>query len=288
MKLKFYSLVAFSAATAFMMLSIRPASSNQLQFVPGRSGDPKTNLTCSTTGCHQNLGAAQDGAAIFDLRFSNTNVTSSTLYVPGQQYTAAILIKTPTNATQKYGFSLSALTASNSNAGIIDRTNSTNTDTVSFNGVRYIGHVDAKNNIKSWAFRWTAPAASAGPVTFYATVNLANGNGNETGDTIYKRVITINPDGSVGMKEVSAIEGLQLYPNPVSSSLNISYSLMENARVEAALVSVEGKLVKSFDAEEKSTGNHTAVYNVQEIPAGNYLLRINANGKSVVKHVFKI
>ncbi len=289
MKLKFYSLVAFSTATALMLLNIKPATSNQAQFVPGRSGDTKTNLTCATSGCHSNLGAAQNGDAIFDIRFSNTNVTSSTLYVPGQQYTTAVLIKTPTlSANQRYGFSLSALTASKTNGGTITVTDAVNTGKSTFQSVDYIGHLNAKNNIKSWAFKWTAPPASAGPITFYATVNLANGNGNEAGDSIYSRAITINPDGSVGVNEVSSIAGLQIYPNPVSNYLNISYSLMENARVAAELVAMDGKLVKSFDATELTTGNHTAKFDVQDIPAGSYLLRVNANGKSVVKHVFKI
>ena len=45
----------------------------------------------------------------------------------------------------------------------------------------------------TFEFDWTPPSSNAGPVTFYAAGNAANGNGANTGDFIYTSSVQLNP-----------------------------------------------------------------------------------------------
>ena len=60
----------------------------------------------------------------------------------------------------------------------------------------YIKHTLAGTGNSSWKVQWTAPSkAVAGPVTFYAAGNDANGDGSNQGDTIYTVTQTITEEG---------------------------------------------------------------------------------------------
>src|SRR5215203_393475 len=47
------------------------------------------------------------------------------------------------------------------------------------------GTFEGKAGSASWDVKWTAPAADAGRVTFYAAGNAANSNNQSSGDNIY-------------------------------------------------------------------------------------------------------
>ncbi len=115
-----------------------------------------------------------------------------TPYMPDQVY--AITVTVARAARSRWGFELTVLKDSdNTMAGSLANT-TTFTGMQSFNGRSYVSHTT--NNIGSdgtflgqtsgvWTFNWTAPAAGAGAVTFYAAGNAANGNGTQLGDNIY-------------------------------------------------------------------------------------------------------
>ena len=65
-------------------------------------------------------------------------------------------------------------------------------------GPSFIEHTSAgtRNGTPGGAtfeFDWTPPATNAGPVTFYAAGNAANGNGSPTGDQIYTTSVQLAP-----------------------------------------------------------------------------------------------
>lgn len=101
-----------------------------------------------------------------------------------------------------YGFQLTAIDGTGTQAGTLVATDAVDTQLlsgfVSGNPRQYIEHTFAgafpvEFNQRTWTFKWTAPAASAGPVTFYVAGNGGNGDGESTGDFIYTSSATVLP-----------------------------------------------------------------------------------------------
>jgi hypothetical protein len=113
-------------------------------------------------------------------------------YTPNQTYVLTAVVLRP--GQLRWGFELTALKNSdNTMAGTLTST-SAFTRTQDFAGKTYISHTTLNppndgtfsgSPAGSWTFTWTAPAAGAGTVTFYAAGNAANGNGTQFGDFIY-------------------------------------------------------------------------------------------------------
>jgi len=94
---------------------------------------------------------------------------------------------------------LTVLTASNTKAGQLQNTSQTNLITNDGPGFSrdYIEHgpggtFQGQAGGASWTFPWVAPATDVGPVTFYVATNMANNNGNSTGDFIFTQSKTIS------------------------------------------------------------------------------------------------
>lgn len=138
--------------------------------------------TC--TGCHS-------GTAQLVTGWITTNIPT-TGYTPGQTYT--ITVTGTHTGVVKFGFELTAENATGTKVGTFVITNSTQTKLVNQN--KAVTHTAAgttpSGNTKSWSVNWTAPNPGVGPVTFYAALNAANGNGTTSGDVIYRTLTTVN------------------------------------------------------------------------------------------------
>jgi hypothetical protein len=115
-------------------------------------------------------------------------------YTPTQTYTLTVTVRRTVQEI-RWGFELVPLKSSNnSGAGTLANTTLL-TATQPFGSRTYISHTtfnpghdgtfEAQPDSATWTFTWTAPAAGAGAVTFYAAGNAANGNGFNSGDHIY-------------------------------------------------------------------------------------------------------
>nr|HMT30309.1 T9SS type A sorting domain-containing protein [Bacteroidia bacterium] len=124
-------------------------------------------------------------------------------------------------------------------------------------------------------FNWTAPAASTGTVTFYASGNAANNDGNESGDYIYKTSQAVTPI-TTGLENLEGIGAMvKVFPNPVSDRFTVDFSLSEAGSVEMNLISLDGKLSSKIISETMSPGDHEVSYQVPgDFRKGNYLLQI--------------
>lgn len=116
----------------------------------------------------------------------------------------------------KFGFQVSPQSAAGVPLGTLIST-STQTSIVGAT-VKYINQNNtgmAGVGSKSWSFNWTAPIAGSGSVNFYGAFNSTNSSSNALGDTIYKSILTVNEDQSVGISKLtSLIDNVVLYPIP--------------------------------------------------------------------------
>ncbi|MBE0637837.1 MAG: hypothetical protein IH598_04905 [Bacteroidales bacterium] len=148
----------------------------------GRTGSVGDNGQ-NCTGCH--TGTPQNATSWI------TSNIPPTGYVPGQTYT--ITATGTHNGVVKFGFELTAENSAGAKVGTFIITNSTQTKLVNQN--KAVTHLAAgttpTGNTKTWSMNWIAPNPGAGDVTFYAALNAANGNGNNSGDVIYLTSTTV-------------------------------------------------------------------------------------------------
>lgn len=169
-------------------LSFQTASSRTGQPDAGNTKDPVNNQSCARSGCHGTFGFFNANRASVTIGTTSLNQVpiSGFQYTPG---TAYVINFTVPNSS-KPGFSMSALTSGNANAGTFAVTNSTNTSLLSQSGISYIGHKSANSN-NTWSFNWTAPANNVGNITFYSAVNKSNALGTSSGDSIFHQQYVI-------------------------------------------------------------------------------------------------
>lgn len=112
-------------------------------------------------------------------------------YIPGETYTITTTGTHP--GVVRFGFELTAENTSNQKTGTLVITEPARTQlTNATNAVTHTsGGITPTGDSNTWTMEWVAPSAGEGDITFTAAFNAANGNGNNTGDIIYKSVTTI-------------------------------------------------------------------------------------------------
>src|SRR5262245_26582135 len=177
---------------------------------PRKTGAPG-DQTCAQATCHVGTEVNSNGNKI------EVTFEGSANYVPGQRQRITIRVTEPRNgATGVFGFQMTARLASNETNGQAGRftTAEANTfvqcndgsprDSAPLNGtcregqtVEFIQHAATKQT-GEWVVDWTPPATDMGPVRFYVASNVANGNGQNTGDKIYTSNFTLTPSAGGG------------------------------------------------------------------------------------------
>ncbi len=285
MKFKFYAVAGVAVFTAAVFSSIE-VKTNSAAGPAGTSGDPVNNFTCANgVSCHGSN--VLDGASVIDIKIGANQgllqtATASFVPIANTEYVMSVNL---TSSSPKHGFCISALTSNNTQAGefIITAPNQTVKNTA--NTIEYVSHVNSSST-KIWLFKWKAPATVSGPITFYATANLADGNGNSTGDMIYKRAVSIN-GSATNVNDFATLNSIQMFPNPASENITLSYNLLSSEYVSANLLSEDGRLVKKLFGEHQNTGALQSVHNIADLPAGKYFVQISAGGKASLKPLVK-
>jgi len=244
-----------------------------LSHSPGKkSGSPGDGANC--TACH--AGNTQTAS-----NWITSNIPSSG-YTPGSTYT--ITLTGTHSGVAKFGFELTAEDASNAKVGTFIITNSTETEFTNANhAVTHTGNgVNPSNNSKSWSFDWTAPAAGTGDITFYASLNAADGNGHPSGDVIYDTHTTFTEDVSASINSSSNSNSFSIYPNPVNNILNIKLS--DSEKYDIQISDVNGKIImkKTVLPTDK-----LSQISVADLPQGVYFINVikasNTFSKKFVK-----
>ena len=175
--LKLAVLTASIVLFVFFGFSEKKVKANFNGPLPGLTGAPGES-TCAS--CH----AGGPAGGVLTIEGLPDNYTSN------QQITVTVRLNHP--GRPRFGFELTAIAGNGQSVGTIELIEPQRTQLINsvFGPPRvYIEHTATGTNPSSgqglWTFRWTAPATSTGPVTFYAAGNSANGDLNTTGDSIY-------------------------------------------------------------------------------------------------------
>ncbi len=158
-------------------------SSNML---PDGTEAPIEGRTRQCITCHLTYLSENFGKGIF-------TVVAPDSFLPRETYPITVSISQ--SGLRRWGFEMTALTGAGAMAGQFALTDTTVlTLNGSVPGVTYVaqdghrgGTFDGNTSGATWHVDWTAPAAGAGAVTFYAAGVAADRNSAATGDYVYTR-----------------------------------------------------------------------------------------------------
>ncbi len=82
---------------------------------------------------------------------------------------------------------------------------------------------------------------------------------------------------TMGISETAKVNmGLSVFPNPVSATTNVNYTLKNNAVVTIEIMDAIGKEVTTIALGNQSAGKQQYQLNLGSLPAGIYLVKLNA------------
>lgn len=238
----------------------------------GMTGAPGENNCAS---CHS--GGSQDGNAVNSFVLKDADGNTVTSYIPGETYDATFVLNT--SATVK-GFQTVALTSANTQAGTMTAVSGS---TNKISGSRqYITHNSASNTTTSgWKFKWTAPAANAGNVRFYAASNSSNGNGASTGDVIYLSNYLISYNQSASLEETAAPVKFSAFYDAEKNAVSMKLNSLISGEGFFNLVDLSGKSVYNERLGTVFIGNNEeTVLLPSGIRAGMYIVHLFVNNQS--------
>lgn len=248
----------------------------------GQSGLTGAPGDANCTQCHS--GQAQSGSSenVFTL-LNGTNPTLS--YVPGTSYNATLALASNPN---KKGFSAVVLNGSNANAGTFVGSGIGGTQKFSGNGRDYVSHTSASNTSSTslWLWTWNAPAASVGNVTFYIASNVANGNGQNSGDVIHlsQHVIT---DATAGTDEHTIDQtDFSAGYSPSTNKVLVDFTYTGIGEMFFNLVDLSGKSVFTYALGESQIGsNKESITLPSEIENGIYAVHFFIGNKAMTAKI---
>lgn len=257
----------------------------------GLSGDP-SRTTCAIIGCHTGttltFGAGQ---LIMNMGLTDSSLSdiNGQTYTPGQTYYIEFKPLATNGSRTRYGFQMTSLDASGNMQGSFNVLDASRNSAQSLLSRNYIGHSTANLN-NDWIFQWVAPAANAGPVTFYYASNVANNDGINSGDNIYTGAITLNPSTSAGLQVFNKpVEALTLYPNPARDVVFLSFYNETETIAQMTLLDLEGREVQSLIHNIATGVSNSLQFNIADgVSPGIYLLQLQVGTRVSTSRIVKL
>ena len=238
---------------------------------PGRTGAPGDNSTCGS--CHNSSPLAPLNENV-SITINGDPLTASFEYDNLTTYAMRLSIDNP--ASSRGGFSLTVLDENDEMAGALSTIDG-NAQLYTLSNRTYLAH--NSNAATAWDFTW-APNGVNGEVTFYASVNDANNNGQISGDIIRPYVLKINPSGATSIT-ASVIEEV-LSINVVGHKIYLDVYNTVPYRITARLLSMNG--AQSIPNTTLAPGSKT-VLDASSISAGMYILHVDAKTSSYTQMI---
>ncbi|MDZ4844000.1 MAG: T9SS type A sorting domain-containing protein [Chitinophagales bacterium] len=206
-------------------------------------------------------------------------------YTPGTLYN--MVVNFNENSSKKV-FTLKISNATNAGAvGYVTQLQST-LDTFTQSGFFHITSVDTAA-MSAWTFKWTTPAAG-GNITLEllgTALDLAGGQDDVVHTCNYQ--LTASSFGLNGSCSQTFTVGIweraensinmEVYPNPSTGKITISYSLHASENTLVDLLDLSGKAVKEIFKGSENYGISTHTVLTDDLVAGLYVLRVTLGSK---------
>ncbi len=131
----------------------------------------------------------------------------------------------------------------------------------------------------SWDFGDFTTSSATNPVHAYAvsasyTVTLTATNGNCSDDTTFVVAIT------VGLDEINAVSGLNIFPNPTSADATLEVELANAGEIEVIVMNASGQIMQTVATQFAEVGTHQFTLNTAEFAQGMYYAVVRTAGTS--------
>ncbi len=250
----------------------------------GYAGDPPGMNNC--TACHSSFPVNSGDGTLSLVGLPDT-------YQPESTYTLQVVLEDP--GQSRWGFELTVIDEAGNQAGTLEAVDNTvqisegagnqrdyakQTLTGTFTG----------QSSATWTFRWTAPPAGTGPVTFYVAGNAANGNFSTSGDYIYTlstTVVAVAEEDSLSSEPQGRLQP-RVFPNPLDSPRVLRIRGVTSPHPPQALVlDTAGRLVSLLPLRPLSTGELQGLWTGRDLEnrplkAGTYWLHLPGPHTSTV------
>ncbi len=137
----------------------------------------------------------------------------------------------------------------------------------------------------SSSYAWSPGAATTQAITADATgsytVTVTDGNGCVSAASA---ATSVTEENCTGIDNASAINGLNIFPNPASESLNIEFTSNEVTCLEVRMTNTMGQLVYS-DVKTTFSGTYKNTFSVVGFATGNYNLQVITDKEMMNKKV---
>ncbi|MEI6508397.1 MAG: choice-of-anchor V domain-containing protein, partial [Bacteroidota bacterium] len=121
------------------------------------------------------------------------------------------------------------------------------------------------------------------PSLLIYNISLAITDSNNCSDSIGKSIQITN----TGIDKISAIQNLNIYPNPSSENIKATFEMKENSDLEMMIIDVNGREVYRYQNMEEQSGQKEFDFSIQQYPNGIYLMMIRSGGKIKVMKFIK-
>jgi hypothetical protein len=92
--------------------------------------------------------------------------------------------------------------------------------------------------------------------------------------------------GTVGINEIDfAVSDMQLYPNPASGDVAITYTLSKRSDVRIEVLDLLGKQVQVVERENRIPGVHLTNLDISTISKGVYFVSLKTENGVVAKRL---
>jgi hypothetical protein len=216
--------VIFICSASLIVRTNTSGPSWSLTHAPITSSTRESNCT----NCHNSFSLQTSGTNHGRINLSN-NFTGNG-YIPDSSYTLILGYKE--TGKSKFGFQMTCLESSSYKpAGTFtngDSRSQTGTSLVGGNTRYYIGHTSTgtgtvATDSTTWRITWKAPSKNVGNVTFWVTLNVANGSGS-SGDYIYSKSFTISPSTRLPSAKVKITSGKLCSGTAISFAADVTGS----------------------------------------------------------------
>ncbi len=224
-----------------------------------RTGGPISEGFCAN--CHS---GGSFGTDVNITLLSDMDTISE--YIPETAYTLRVTIVA--EGAEGYGFQAVALDAANQGAGSYGAPGD-GIKVSPVGGIDYAEH-STRSTSNTFEIEWTAPAAGAGPIGFYAAGNAVNGNSGTSGDLADTASLMIAEAVLSGITDLASEINMKVAPSPAVEFVKVSWS-NEVAQVrDLRIISVSGKtLQKSVVSQEINSMEIM----VSDYPTGVYFVQ---------------
>ncbi len=163
------------------------------------------------------------------------------LYANNLEYDITLSVDRERN---RHGFQFIALDDQGKSVGTLSEDDvNLNIEDDALDNVDHISHHNIPSmNGGTFQFKWTAPDSYQGAITFHMMAVAANGNAQNTGDSVFYETMSLTYDAAVGVDDLES-NIVHLYPNPATDHVFVDNATSNWESVE--LFNMNGRVVLS-------------------------------------------